>query len=164
MNQIGHSGSPSWRFAAGLGWLWRDELDGAAEAEAEGLLQRDVEEAELLELLGAAEGADVNGSEITVGDELRHLLLGGLVVAGDEDVELLAGDLAGDQGGAKVLLKAFTTGVPCGTSCWTSSAEEVPGGVPSLSQVWVSTGLVMSTTTLPASWSPYCWTASLIPG
>src|SRR5437773_6873873 len=81
--------------------LWRDELDGAAEAEAERLLQRDVEEAELLELLGAAEGADVNRSEITVGDEPRDLLLGGFVVAGDEDVELLAGDLAGDQGGGE---------------------------------------------------------------
>jgi hypothetical protein len=28
--------------------VWHDELDGAAESEDEGLLQRDVEEAELL--------------------------------------------------------------------------------------------------------------------
>jgi hypothetical protein len=31
--------------------VWHDELDGAAESEAERLLERDVEEAELLELL-----------------------------------------------------------------------------------------------------------------
>ena len=87
----------------------------------------------------------------TVGDELRHLLLGGLIVTGDEDVELLATDLTGTRVPAKVVLNAFTTGVPCGASCWTSSAEEVPGGVANRSQLWVSTGLVMSTTTLPAS-------------
>jgi hypothetical protein len=31
--------------------VWHDELDGAGESEAERLLERDVEEAELLELL-----------------------------------------------------------------------------------------------------------------
>jgi hypothetical protein len=41
-------------------WLWRDKLDRAAEAEVERLLQRDVEEAELLELSGTVERADVS--------------------------------------------------------------------------------------------------------
>jgi hypothetical protein len=86
------------RSSYGRPWLWHDELDRAAEAEVERLLQRDVKEADLLELLGTVERADVDGP------------------------------------------------------------------VASLSQVWVSTGLVMSTTTLPASWSAYCWTASLMPG
>jgi hypothetical protein len=48
-------------------------------------------------------------------------------------------------------LKAFTTGVPSGRSSVRSSGDEVPGAVASRSQVWVSTGFVMSTTTLPAS-------------
>jgi len=42
--------------AAGLSGV---ELDGAGEAEAEGLLDGDVEEAELLQLLGPGQGADV---------------------------------------------------------------------------------------------------------
>jgi hypothetical protein len=110
-----------------------------------------VEEAELLELLCAAEQPDVDGAQPVVGGQPRHRLLGGRIVTGDEDVELLATDLAWQSVPAKVVLNAFTTDVPCGTSCWTSSAEEEPGGVASRSQVWVSTGLVMSTTTLPAS-------------
>src|SRR3954447_27047839 len=66
--------------------------------------------------------------------------------------------------GANVVLNALTTWVPSGTSCCTSSAEELPGAVANASQVATSTGLVMSTTTLPANWSPYRVTASLIPG
>jgi hypothetical protein len=74
------------------------QLDGAAEAEAERLLQRDVEQAELLQLLCASERADIDGAEAAVGDQLRHLLLGGLIVTGDEHVELLPVDLALHQG------------------------------------------------------------------
>src|SRR5215216_5706365 len=81
--------------------LRHDELDGAAEVEAERLLERDVEEAELLELLGAAERADVDGAEPAVGGQLRHLVLGGFIVTGDEDVELLTTDLAGHQRAGK---------------------------------------------------------------
>ena len=72
-------------------------------------MERDVEEAELLELLCAIERADVDGPEPTVGNELRHLLLGGLIVTGDKDVELLATDLTGTRVPAKVVLNAFTT-------------------------------------------------------
>jgi hypothetical protein len=66
--------------------------------------------------------------------------------------------------GANVVLKALTTDVPSGTSAATSSADELPGLVARRSHVFVSTGFVMSTTTLPAICSPYCWTASLMPG
>jgi hypothetical protein len=52
---------------------------------------------------------------------------------------------------ANVVLNALTTGVPALTISWTSSAEELPGAVARLSQVVVSTGLVMSTTTLSVS-------------
>src|SRR5215217_277245 len=89
------------RLSCGCPWLRHDQLDGAAEAEVERLLQRDVEETKLLELLGAAERADVDGAEPAVGDQLRQLLLGGRIVTGDEDIELLAADLAGDQGGGE---------------------------------------------------------------
>src|SRR5215211_6581207 len=85
----------------GRPWLWHDELDRAAEAEVERLLQRDVEKAELLELSGTVERTDVDGPEPTVGGQLRHRPLGGFVVAGDQDVELLATDLAGHQGGGE---------------------------------------------------------------
>jgi hypothetical protein len=63
-----------------------------------------------------------------------------------------------------VVLNAFTAGVPWGTSWATSSAEELPGWVARPSKVWKSIGLVMSTTTLPASWSAYCRTASRMAG
>jgi hypothetical protein len=89
------------RSSYGRPWSWHDELDRAAEAEVERLLQRDVEEAELLELSGTVERADVDGAEPAVGGQLRHRLLGGTVVAGDEDVELLTVDLAGHQGGGE---------------------------------------------------------------
>ena len=56
-----------------------------------------MQETELLELLGPAQGADIDGTQATVGNQLRHLLLGGLVVAGDEDVQPLPVDLAGGQ-------------------------------------------------------------------
>jgi hypothetical protein len=45
------------------------QLDRAGEAEAERLLERNVEEAEMLELLCAAEWADVNGPQPAVGNE-----------------------------------------------------------------------------------------------
>src|SRR5829696_973481 len=70
--------------------LRHDELDGAAEVEAE-----------LLTLLGAAERADVDGAEPAVGGQLRHLALGGFIVTGDEDVELLAIDFAGHERAGK---------------------------------------------------------------
>jgi DNA-binding MarR family transcriptional regulator len=60
------------------------ELDGAGEAEAERLLDGDVEEAELLQLLGPGQGTDVQGTQATIGGELGDLLLG-VVVAGDQD-------------------------------------------------------------------------------
>jgi hypothetical protein len=48
----------------------RVQLDGAAEAGAERLLERDIEEAGLLELLCATERADVDGPQPAVGGEL----------------------------------------------------------------------------------------------
>jgi len=75
----------------------RMQLEGAAEAEAERLLDRDVEEAHVLELARPAKRADVERTQPTVGDELRHLLLGSIVVARDHDVELLSADLARDE-------------------------------------------------------------------
>ena len=115
------------------------QLDGAGEAEAERLLDGDVEEAELLQLLGPSSPAISTSSCCPLTSPATRV-------------------------GAKVVLNALTTGVPSGTSRWSSSAEEVPGGVARLSQVWVSSGLAMSTTTLPASWSAYSWAASLLPG
>jgi hypothetical protein len=53
--------------------VWHDELDGAAESEDEGLLQRDVEEAELLELLCAIERADVDGPEPIAGCQSQFI-------------------------------------------------------------------------------------------
>src|SRR4029453_7460513 len=70
-------------------WLAADELDGAAEPEVEGLLQGDGEEAELLQLLGPAQGAAVQRAQAAVGGQLGDLALGGGVVAGDQDVEPL---------------------------------------------------------------------------
>jgi len=75
----------------------RMQLEGAAEAEAERLLDRDVEEAHVLELARPAKRADVERTQPTVGDELRHLLLRSIVVARDHDVELLSADLARDE-------------------------------------------------------------------
>jgi hypothetical protein len=118
----------------------------------------------VLELLRAAERPDVDRPQAGVGDELRYLPLGLVVVAGDQDVERLAGDLASDERAGKGRVERLTTDVPSGTSWATSSADDVPGGVARLSQVSVSTGFVRSTTTLPASWSAYWRTASLMPG
>ena len=73
------------------------QLDGAGVAEVEGLLDGDVEEAELLQLLGPGQRADVERTQAAVGGEPGDLLLGGLVVAGDQHVELLA-ELRGSQG------------------------------------------------------------------
>jgi hypothetical protein len=55
----------------------------------------------VLELLCAGERPDVERPQPTVGDELRDLLLRSLVVAGDQDVELLAVDLAGGERGSE---------------------------------------------------------------
>jgi hypothetical protein len=54
----------------------------------------------------------------------------------------------------KVVLKAFTTGVPEGSRSASSSAADVSAGVARLSQVYVFKGLQMSTTALPARRSP----------
>lgn len=54
------------RKAGGL----RVKLERAREAELPGLLQRDVEEAEVLEVLGALQRADVHRAEPAVGDQL----------------------------------------------------------------------------------------------
>lgn len=89
------------------------ELGRAREAEAERLLDRNVQEAELLQLLRPAERADVDRLQPAVRDELRDLLLQA-VVGDDDDVELLAVDLAGKERWEKVAFNAFTTGVPCG--------------------------------------------------
>jgi hypothetical protein len=51
---------------------------------------------------------------------------------------------------ANVVLNAFTTFVPSGTSRAVSSAAEVPAGVVTVSIVDQSTGLTMSITTRPA--------------
>jgi len=76
------------------------------------LLERDVEEAEVLELL-RRKRADVDRPQSAVGDELRDPLFGGVVVAGDEDVEL-ARDLASDEGsGGRVFLGDTLRPVVC---------------------------------------------------
>jgi hypothetical protein len=64
----------------------------------------------------------------------------------------------------KVVLNAFTTGVPDGRLSASSSAADTPGGVARLSHVSTSTGFEISTTTLPARRSPYCSAASFVPG
>ncbi len=70
----------------------------------------------MLELLRAAERPDVERAQAGVGDELRDLPLRPLVVAGDQDVELLSVGLAGDERAREVVLNALTTCVPGGTS------------------------------------------------
>jgi hypothetical protein len=59
------------------------KLDRAAEAEIARLLERDVEQAKVLELLSAAERADINRAQAAVDNDLRHLPLRVLVVARD---------------------------------------------------------------------------------
>jgi hypothetical protein len=48
----------------------RDQLDRVAEVQTERLLQRDVKEAELLELLRPAQRTDIQRAQAAVGDEL----------------------------------------------------------------------------------------------
>ena len=76
----------------------RMQLEGAAETEAERLLDRDVEKAKLLELLRSLKRAYVDRPQAGVRHELRELLFRALVVCGDQDVELLAVDLARNEG------------------------------------------------------------------
>jgi hypothetical protein len=77
------------------------ELERASEGEAPRLLEREVEEAEVLELQRAAERADIDRPQADVGDELRHFLLRRVVVSGDEDVKLLASTSTSDKGSGK---------------------------------------------------------------
>jgi len=49
--------------------------------------------------------------------------------AADYEAELLAADLAFYERAGEGRFNALTTGVLCGTSCWISSADEVPGGL-----------------------------------
>jgi hypothetical protein len=71
-----------------------------------------MEEAELLELLCAGKRPDVERSEAALGDELRELSLGFLVVAGDQYVELLTVDLAGDERAGKGGIEGLHDGRP----------------------------------------------------
>src|SRR3954471_8519774 len=73
------------------------DLDGACEPGAERLLKRHVQVAECFELGGARERAGVDGAQAAVLDEPADRVLGVLVVAGEEHVQRLAGDLALDQ-------------------------------------------------------------------
>jgi hypothetical protein len=84
--------------------------------------------------------------------ELLDRALGVVVVGGEEDVERLPGDLALNERAGEVVLNALTTLAP-GTVAAISCATE-PASIVSGSKVDVSTGLVISTTTLPSSWSP----------
>lgn len=128
------------------------ELDRAPEAEAEQLLDRDVQEAELPELLCPAEWADVDRSLPAVGDELRDLLLRVVVVGGDQDVELLTVDVASKQRRRKGLVERLddrsTLRDELGRPPRRRSYPAVRSACPTVS---VSTGFVMSTTTLPPS-------------
>lgn len=73
------------------------QLERARETETERLLDRDVQEAELLELLRPAKRPDVDRPQATVRDQLRELLLRSRVVPGDQDVELLSADLSRNE-------------------------------------------------------------------
>src|SRR5215218_5737851 len=71
-----------------------DDLEGAREARSERALKPHVEQARGLELSRALLRADVDRVEPAIACERGDLVLGVLVVAGDEHVEALAGDLA----------------------------------------------------------------------
>ena len=60
----------------------RMELDRAAEVQTERLLERDVQEAELLKLLGPAQRTDIHRAQTAVGDQLCDLPLRVVVVTG----------------------------------------------------------------------------------
>ena len=75
----------------------REDLDGAGEARPERLLQRHVQVADGLELVGARERPGVDRPQAAVLDDLADDGLGVRVVGGEQDVERLARDLALDE-------------------------------------------------------------------
>jgi hypothetical protein len=83
------------------------------------------------------------------------------LVAGEVAGQQLDVLIAGDDDEAKTRVAETDES---GKSACTSSADDVPAGVASRSHVCVSTGLVMSTTTLPRRRSAYVCTASLSSG
>src|SRR5215218_9909587 len=94
-----------------------DDLEGACKARSERALKSHVQEARGLELTRALLRADVDRVERAIARERGDLVLGVLVVPGDEHVEGLAGDLALGQrareGGVKRLHEARTRGEAC---------------------------------------------------
>ena len=123
----------------------------------------ELQEAERLELAGAAEGAGVDGAQAAGGDDVGEQRLGVGVVAGDEHRGRRAADGARGEGAAKVVLNALSTR-DWGSAAAISAAAEPSAGTTSESKVSKFSGLVMSTTTLPASCSPRLATTSATAG
>ena len=108
---------------------------------------------------GALQQSRIDRAKAARFDEPAHGRLGICVVTGDEHVERLPRDLPGDERAGKGGVECFETFAPAGAVLASSSASEVPGETAGDMMV-KSTGLVMSTMTLPASWSPYRSTIS----
>ncbi len=121
-----------------------------------------MEQARRLEFARTFLRADVDRVEPAIARERGDLAFSVLVVAGDEHVESLAGDLLLVRGPAKVVLNAFTKRAPRASAA-NSFVAEPSGGTTSPSNVSL-TGFVMSTTTFPASWSAYRSTAARASG
>jgi hypothetical protein len=111
-----------------------------------------VEVVEGFELVRAGQRSSVDGAESAVLDELADSALG-----------FLSSEARNTSGGwpatspatgvpAKVVLNAFTTRAP--GAFWAISAAAEPALTVTGANEEKSMGLVMSTTTLPESWSP----------
>src|SRR3954470_17537574 len=74
-----------------------EDLDRARVVGAEGGLDGHVEVAERLDVMREGQRAGVDGPQAAVAHDLLDGVLGGVVVAREEDVELLARDGAFDQ-------------------------------------------------------------------
>jgi hypothetical protein len=81
--------------------LMREDLDGVGEAGVEGELKGDVEEAQRLQVAGPVEPSGIDGAQTSGLDQSSDRGLGVGVIAGEKDVQGLAGDLPGDERGSE---------------------------------------------------------------
>jgi hypothetical protein len=111
------------------------QLDRAREAEVEWLLDGDVQQTQVLELSARRSGPTSTGRSPpsdTSCATFRFASLSSPAISTSSCWPLTS---PATRVGAKVVLNAFTTAVPSGTSCATSSAEDIPGGLARSSQV-----------------------------
>jgi hypothetical protein len=117
----------------------------------------------MLELLGPAQRTDVDRAQAAIRDELRDLLLGVLVVAGDQTVELPPFDLSGDEGSREGGVEGLDHSRPGRKDCCDLlHGRRSRRRRQAIRRLRVDR-FVMSTTTLQPSSSAYCRAASLVP-